>query len=415
MLWCGPCVCRTLQCRRYASENCGCWEGTTEDVTNYILNWFQGTSVFNDLTPEEKQQALADAQTILEWAWDGIIPFYNAVRQWRTFANYVERMWLDVDESGPCDSSLYEDEEAFIIYISTAGAIHCKYLALVARRGRSATKELINKDAISDYLDWVTTEEVTYQFKDWDDEILSFWSVKKWETPVAPEDPSRTGYTFTGWNPEVDAISKDTTFVAQYEKDEPIPVQSVSNFPSEKIIIWEWQTTTFTFNYLPANANDFSNLEFYFDKASYDSPLATAEVTSFENGTATVTMTWLHHTESCWYEAKYILNGWTPVLYTHYEVWCATWVDIEWEWTVSPSTFYVPFGWLFRIHDSDEYSNPCTADIVVDDVTVDNITFTATAWEWYQFSRFVSNSWTGWYYPNEHQNALKCTFAQDNR
>lgn len=26
MLWCGPCNCRTLQCWRYANENCGCWE-----------------------------------------------------------------------------------------------------------------------------------------------------------------------------------------------------------------------------------------------------------------------------------------------------------------------------------------------------------------------------------------------------
>ena len=126
MLWCGPCVCRTLQCWRYASENCWCGEGATEDMINSILNWFKNTSVYNDLSAEDKEQALADAQEILEWAWDGIAPFYNAVRQWRTFANYAEKMWLDVDESWPCDSSLYEDEEAFIIYISTAWAIHCK-------------------------------------------------------------------------------------------------------------------------------------------------------------------------------------------------------------------------------------------------------------------------------------------------
>lgn len=28
MLWCGPCECRTLQCWRYANENCGCGEGS---------------------------------------------------------------------------------------------------------------------------------------------------------------------------------------------------------------------------------------------------------------------------------------------------------------------------------------------------------------------------------------------------
>ena len=290
MLWCGPCVCRTLQCWRYASENCWCGEGATEDMINSILNWFKNTSVYNDLSAEDKEQALADAQEILEWAWDGIAPFYNAVRQWRTFANYAEKMWLDVDESWPCDSSLYEDEEAFIIYISTAWAIHCKYLALVARRGRTPKKELINKDAISDYLDWVTTEEVTYQFKDWDDEILSFGSVKKWETPEAPIDlPPREGYRFTWWSPEVGKIEYDTTYVAQYVEDTPIPVTSISNIP-ESFRVNVGETTTLTFNYLPVDANDFTNIMVE-DWADTYSDTHTSSTLSCNNWVGTITTT----------------------------------------------------------------------------------------------------------------------------
>ena len=54
-------------------------------------------------------------------------------------------------------------------------------------------------------------------------------------TPVAPTNPSKEGYTFTGWTPAVDEISKSTVFVAQFKAEEtkvdpeqPIPV------PAEK-------------------------------------------------------------------------------------------------------------------------------------------------------------------------------------
>lgn len=64
--------------------------------------------------------------------------------------------------------------------------------------------------------DW---DEATYTFEDYDETVLKTGKVKDWETPVAPEDPTREGYTFTGWKPKVKAIYKDTTYTAQYEED----------------------------------------------------------------------------------------------------------------------------------------------------------------------------------------------------
>ena len=64
--------------------------------------------------------------------------------------------------------------------------------------------------------DW---DEATYTFKDYDETVLKTGKVKDWETPVAPEDPTRKGYTFTGWKPKVKAIYKDTTYTAQYEEN----------------------------------------------------------------------------------------------------------------------------------------------------------------------------------------------------
>lgn len=63
--------------------------------------------------------------------------------------------------------------------------------------------------------DW---DEATYTFEDYDETVLKTGKVKDWGTPVAPEDPTRVGYTFTGWKPKVKAIYKDTTYTAQYEE-----------------------------------------------------------------------------------------------------------------------------------------------------------------------------------------------------
>ena len=44
MLWCGPCECRTLQCWRYANENCGCGEN------NWGLQPWNKTYVSGEIT-----------------------------------------------------------------------------------------------------------------------------------------------------------------------------------------------------------------------------------------------------------------------------------------------------------------------------------------------------------------------------
>lgn len=88
-----------------------------------------------------------------------------------------------------------------------------------------ATDELLIYDweqptDIGTFEDWL---ESTYQFVDWDGTVLKSWKVKDGETPVAPADPTRpetaaATYTFSGWNPTVWPINKNTEYVAQYEE-----------------------------------------------------------------------------------------------------------------------------------------------------------------------------------------------------
>lgn len=57
---------------------------------------------------------------------------------------------------------------------------------------------------------------VTATFKDYDGTTLDTQTIAYGSTPTAPANPSRTGYTFTGWDKTVGAITADTTYTAQY-------------------------------------------------------------------------------------------------------------------------------------------------------------------------------------------------------
>jgi uncharacterized repeat protein (TIGR02543 family) len=60
------------------------------------------------------------------------------------------------------------------------------------------------------------TETVTVQFTDWNDTPLKTQLVTKGDDATAPADPSRTGYTFTGWDTDFTNVTQNLTVKAQY-------------------------------------------------------------------------------------------------------------------------------------------------------------------------------------------------------
>ena len=68
--------------------------------------------------------------------------------------------------------------------------------------------------------------EYTVKFLDWDGSELSSQVVKFEEAAIAPEDPTREGYTFKGWDKAFDVITEDLTVTAQYVQNDPTGILS---------------------------------------------------------------------------------------------------------------------------------------------------------------------------------------------
>ena len=149
MLWSGPCECRTLQCWRYANENCNCGDATIGDMRSYAENWFSTSELMNNVT--DPDTVLSNAETIIDWAWEELRPFYNAAKAGKTFEAYVASEGLTVDETWTCDDELANNDAAFILYVSAMGNIDCKYLWL-------DNGDLINAAVIADYLDSINAD-----------------------------------------------------------------------------------------------------------------------------------------------------------------------------------------------------------------------------------------------------------------
>ena len=71
-------------------------------------------------------------------------------------------------------------------------------------------------------------EEFTVIFKDYDGTVLKKEEVESGKAAIAPENPYRDGYTFTGWNQPFSNVISDMEIVARYQKN-TVPTLVVRN------------------------------------------------------------------------------------------------------------------------------------------------------------------------------------------
>lgn len=66
-----------------------------------------------------------------------------------------------------------------------------------------------------------STTYYTVTFKDWNGTILKSEQVEKGHSATAPENPTREGYTFTGWDKDFSNVQSDLIVTAQYTQNTP--------------------------------------------------------------------------------------------------------------------------------------------------------------------------------------------------
>lgn len=101
----------------------------------------------------------------------------------------------DQDEASIIDA--YVNDELHLIYIMSDGT--------------EVDAGVMNSDS-------TIVPEYTVTFMDYNATIIKTETVKKGEDAVSPTMPSRTGYTFVGWNGSYANISADVTLIAQYQQ-----------------------------------------------------------------------------------------------------------------------------------------------------------------------------------------------------
>ena len=87
----------------------------------------------------------------------------------------------------------------------------------------------------------ITVTKHTVTFKDWNGTVLKTQSVYHTGAATAPANPTRPGYTFTGWDKAFTNVTANLVVTAQYVQNEPVSTPVPSDAPQ---IVVESKTTS---------------------------------------------------------------------------------------------------------------------------------------------------------------------------
>jgi len=149
---CNDCKCITLNAWKCMEELCNCGDATVGTMEWQAKSIFANSPVLGNLKPADAKAAIAEANAIIDAAWEELRPFYNALQEGMTFDEYVTKNNLKVDDTGTCDDALVGNEAAFTLYVSAMWLIDCKYLWL------DKNDKLINAVELTAYLDYINAD-----------------------------------------------------------------------------------------------------------------------------------------------------------------------------------------------------------------------------------------------------------------
>ncbi|BAX79340.1 leucine-rich repeat protein [Labilibaculum antarcticum] len=197
-----------------------------------------------------------------------------------------------------------------------------------------------------------TINTYTVTFEDWDGTELTSVSVNYGSDASAPSDPTRSGYTFTGWDSDYNNITEDITITAQYTI-----------------------TTTYTVTFKDWDATQLASESVEYGSAAFapSDPTRTEYTftgwdSDFSNVTANMTIT-----------AQYTINTYTVT----FEDWDGTQLaseNVEYGNAASAPSNPIRIGYTFTDWNSD-YSNITEDSTVTAQYTINTYTVTFEDWD----------------------------------
>ena len=207
----------TLTIRSKAGKNTvKAYVDINQDSANRVINQQQTTSVAN---------YTADVTDYMSDLTSVKVTAYNS--NWRSNTFELYELWIDVDYTTSTTSTNYtvtfKDWDGTIIDTQTVPS------------GGSATPPTPTRTGY-DFTGWsggsytnVTSNVVltaqysiktfTVRFLDWNNDVLDTQTINHGSNATPPPNPTRDGYTFTGWSGDYINITADTDIVASYEKN----------------------------------------------------------------------------------------------------------------------------------------------------------------------------------------------------
>ena len=144
-----------------------------------------------------------------------------------TWQNKANNKYMGLDSSEylyPSDTAvnwLYGSDQSFNNQVDSEGYYYLSYSAYssASQPQRYTTSKNTAVIRLYKYVNSSTPEPTYYTvtFKDWDGTVLSTQQVLEGSNATAPADPTRTGYTFVGWDVSFTNITADTIVTAQYQ------------------------------------------------------------------------------------------------------------------------------------------------------------------------------------------------------
>jgi len=115
----------------------------------------------------------------------------------------------------PAANEEYHDARGYYLPL-TMTIVKCKYYVTAASSAEYDVAEAISGKAYYIPEQIVEPTYYTVTFKDWDGTVLSTQTVEEGHDAVAPADPTREGYTFTGWDADFTNVQSDLVVNATY-------------------------------------------------------------------------------------------------------------------------------------------------------------------------------------------------------